>query len=600
MSDLRWWLALARPYLGWFALGIMLSVVTVAANMALLAVSGWFLASMAMAGLAAADFNYFTPAAMIRGLAIARTGGRYLERLVSHSATLRLLTGLRVWFYRQVEPLSPLQLQGLRSGDLLARIRADIDTLDSVYLRLITPAVVALVCLGGALLVLATYSATVALVNLGLMLAAGLALPALVERLGRRPGADSVAASASLKAAVVDAVGGLGELTIFGALEARRREIDRLSRQWVAAQSRLSRLSGASSAGVLLLTNLAVLATAWLMVPLVQQPGRAVVDFAPAVLLVMGAFEAIVQMPAAWQALGQLRAATQRLRAFESLTPSIVDPAVPAPAPSRDELRFEAVGARYDEHGPWALKDFSERIAPGERIALVGASGAGKSTLVQLLLRLMAVESGTLRWDGRPVEAYRSEELRARMAVVPQRIYLFHASVRENLLVGNPEASEAAMFEAARTACIHDEILALPEGYDTLVGEEGLRLSGGQVRRLGIARALLRGASIVILDEPCEGLDNATAARLWANLDRYLADRTLLLISHHPAWVRHVDRIWLLERGALAATGTHASLMRDSADYRRLIGGGLSDSQRIEHLVRPVRRLPSDSLDARQ
>lgn len=582
MGDLRWWLTLARPYLGWFALGIVLSVITVAANMALLAVSGWFLASMAMAGLAAEGFNYFTPAAMIRGLAIARTGGRYLERLVSHSATLRLLTGLRVWFYRQVEPLSPLQLQELRSGDLLARIRADIDTLDSVYLRLITPAVVALVCLGGALLVLATYSATVALVNLGLMLAAGLVLPALVERLGRRPGADSVAVSASLKAAVVDAVEGLGELTIFGALEARCREVDGLSRRWVAAQARLSRLSGASSAGLLLLTNLAVLATAWLMVPLVQQPGLAAVDFAPVVLLVMGAFEAIVQMPAAWQALGQLRAATQRLRAFESLTPAVVDPAVPAPAPSRDELRFEAVSARYDEHGPWALKDFSAQIAPGERIALVGASGAGKSTLVQLVLRLMAVESGTLRWDDRPIGEYRSEELRARLAVVPQRIYLFHASVRENLLVGCPEASEAAMIEAARTACIHDEIMALPEGYDTLVGEEGLRLSGGQVRRLGIARALLREAPIVILDEPCEGLDNATAARLWANLDRYLDGRTLLLISHHPAWVRHVDRIWLLERGTLSATGTHAALMRDSADYRRLIGGGLSAPQRRE------------------
>ncbi|MBZ9539370.1 thiol reductant ABC exporter subunit CydC [Modicisalibacter tunisiensis] len=576
MSDLRWWLSIARPYLGYFALGILLSVVTVSANMALLAVSGWFLASMAAAGLAAADFNYFTPAALIRGLSIARTGGRYLERLVSHDATLRLLTGLRVWFYRQVEPLSPQQLQGLRSGDLLARVRSDIDTLDNVYLRLLTPAVVALICLGGAVLVLAAYSVPVALVNLALLVLAGVALPALAERLGREPGSRGVAIASELKAGVVDAVEGLGELSVFGDMPRRRAEIHALSRRWLAAQARLAHLSGLSGAGVLLLTNLAVLVTAWLMVPLVQGPGLAAVDFAPVVLLVMGCFEAIAQLPGAWQALGQLRAATRRLRAFETLAPNVTDPAEPAPPPEDDTLCFAGVGARHTADGPWALRDLDLTIAPGEHVALVGPSGAGKSTVTQLLLRLMPAERGEIRWGGRPVEAYRSEDLRARLAVVPQKIYLFHATVRDNLLLGNPEADEAAMVEAARLACLHEEILALPEGYDTIVGEEGLKLSGGQIRRLGIARALLRDAPVVIMDEPGEGLDTATAARLRANLAGYLAGRSLLLISHHPGWARLAERVLLLERGRPIASGDHASLMRDCATYRRLASPGLT------------------------
>ena len=576
MGDLRWWLTLARPYLGYFALGILLSVVTVSANMALLAVSGWFLASMAAAGLVAADFNYFTPAALIRGLAITRTVGRYFERLVSHDATLRLLTGLRVWFYRQVEPLSPLQLQGLRSGDLLARIRADIDTLDSVYLRLLTPAVVALVCVTGAVAVLAVYSPAVALVDLALLLAAGALLPALVERLGRRPGTEAVEIGAALKAEVVDAVEGLGELTVFGAFDERRRRVDELGRRWIACQARLSRLSGLSQAGVLVFTHLAVLATAWLMVPLLQSPGVAAVDFAPVVLLAMGCFEAVAQLPGAWQALGQMRAATRRLRAFEALRPGVTEPEAPVEAPANDALRFVGVGVRRAPEGAAALDGLDLAIAPGERVALVGPSGAGKSTVAQLLLRLVEAERGTLHWDGRPIGDYRSEDLRARIAYVPQKVYLFHASVRDNLLIGAPEAGEDAMIEAARLACLHDEILALPEGYDTLVGEEGLKLSGGQIRRLGIARALLRDAPLLILDEPCEGLDNATAARLWRNLDGYLAGRTLLLISHHMAWVREVDRVLMLERGRLLAEGDHATLARDCTDYRRLAGGGLS------------------------
>ncbi len=572
MSDFRWWLRLARPYAAWFALGVLCSVLTLGANVALLALAGWFLASMAAAGLSGVDFNYYTPAVLIRGLAIVRTGGRYLERLTTHDATLRLLTGLRVWFYQQVEPLSMQRLQGLRNGDLLARVRTDIDTLDQVYLRLVLPMAAGFLCVVGAGGVLAWFSPLVAAVALSFLALAGIALPLLMQRLAARPGAQAVRLSAALKASMVEVVDGLGELTVFGAMPARLRGIHALSRRWIASQKRLSHLTGLSNAGFLLLTHLAVLASAGVLIVLVRAHHLRAIDFAPVILLVLGCFEAVTQMPAAWQSLGQLKAASRRLRAFEGLRPAVAQPNNPAPSPGDDTLHFSHVGVRHAPGEPWALCDITTTIVPGQHIAVVGASGAGKSTFLQLLLRLVDCQYGTLSWGGRPVGDYRSEDLRARVAAVPQQVYLFHASVRENLLLGRPGASEQAMMDAARAACIHDEIMAFPQGYDTLVGEEGMRLSGGQVRRVGIARALLRDAPVVLMDEPCEGLDTATEARLWRSLDTCLRGHTLIFASHRMSSVRHAQQILLLDRGALVASGTHPALLRSSSHYRSLCG----------------------------
>ena len=292
------------------------------------------------------------------------------------------------------------------------------------------------------------------------------------------------------------------------------------------------------------------------------------------VLLVLASLEAVAQMPGAWQALGQLQAATRRLRAFEALRPAIVEPRTPHAAPVDHRLDFEHVFVRHAPDAPWALADASLAIAPGEHVAVVGASGAGKSTLVHLLTRMTMPERGAVYWGGVPVTAYLSDDLRAAIALVPQRIYLFHATVADNIAVGDPEADENAIIAAAKAAAIHDEIMALPEGYDTLVGEEGLRLSGGQIRRIGIARALLRDAPVVIMDEPGEGLDGATAARLWNAAAARLAGRTLILVSHQPEWVAHCDRVIVLDRGRVVGDGTPEEVVGSCAEYRRLTRPG--------------------------
>lgn len=571
MNDFRWWLGLARPHAKWFLLAGFCSLATLLANMALMAVAGWFLASMAAAGAMGAEFNYYTPAAVIRGLAIIRTGGRYAERLVSHDATLRLLTTLRVWFYRQVEPLSMLELQQFHSGDLLDRVRKDIDTLDHVYLRLMMPMAVAVVTGLIVVVILSQFSFAIALVALVFLSLAGWLLPLTTEALGRAPGRSIVESSAAMKEAAVDAIDGLGELIVFGAFSGCRQSIGRIGRQWIHTERQLANIRGLSAAGLVLVVNLAMLISGWLLVVPIRNGQLSAIDFAPVLLLVMACFEAVIGMPEAWQAFGQMQAATRRLRAFQALQARDSDRQFQE-SPMSNSLIFDQVSVRYLPNEPPALDHINVTIPAGQHVAIVGPSGSGKTTLVNTLLGLIKPQEGRVLWGDKSLAEYRPEDLRERMAVVPQRVYLFHTTVRENILVGDPEASDAELLDAARRAGVHDEILALPDGYDTIVGEEGMRLSGGQAKRVGIARALLRKAPVVVMDEPTEGLDAMTEACLWPEIIRQLEGRTLILASHRMAWVRQIPRILVMEGGVLVASGNHAELTCKSSLYRRLCG----------------------------
>ncbi|WP_162622868.1 thiol reductant ABC exporter subunit CydC [Salinisphaera orenii] len=587
MNDLAWWLRLGRPYAGRFALGVAASVATVVASMALLAISGWFITGMALAGAAGSTFNYFLPAAIIRGLAMTRTGGRYLERLVNHDATLALLTGLRVWFYRQVEPLSPATLAEQRGGDLLARIRADIDTLDQVYLRLFVPLVVGGLCVALAVGVLAFYSGWLALAVGGCLVAAGLVMPAMIERAGRGPGWAGVELAGRLRAGVADYVDGLGELIVFGAAEPVRDRLGDMTDRWLGEQRRLARLSGLSDAGLLVLTQAAVLATAGLGAWLVQSGSVAPAEFAGGVLWVLGSFEAVTPMPAAWQAVGELRAASARLRAFEQQPPAVAEPDAPAPMPATGRIVFDDVGVRRPDDAGWAVRGVGFTIEPGERLAIAGVSGAGKSTLLALIERLIDCDQGTLSWGDRPISAYRAADVRSRLSAVPQRVHLFDTTIAENLRLAAPAADQAALERAATLAGIDTEIDTMPDGYATRVGEGGTRLSGGQRRRLGMARAVLADAPLWLLDEPTEGIDDAAADRLWNTLDCTIGPRTLVVATHNADWLRRVDRAVVLEHGAVVAVGTPAELAKTSDAYRRLLAGSGRPGEAIDPAIDP-------------
>ena len=265
--------------------------------------------------------------------------------------------------------------------------------------------------------------------------------------------------------------------------------------------------------------------------------------------------------------------AASRLAELLGEKPTIAPPARPLalPSPARGKLSFENVSFRYPTRlETSALADFSLTVEPGETVAIVGPSGAGKSTLFQLAERFYDPQAGTIKMDGVPLTAVDPADIRRRMALVPQEAVLFAASARDNLRYGNWEASEDAIWDAARAANAEAFLRDLPEGLDTFLGEGGARLSGGQRQRVAIARAVLRQAPILLLDEATSALDAESEQLVQQALDRLMQDRTTLVIAHRLATVRGADRIVVLDKGRMVETGTHQSLVRAGGLYARL------------------------------
>jgi len=563
-------LVLLRPYWGWMALGALLALATTLANVALMAVAGWFIAAMAIAGAAGALIDYFTPAALIRLFAILRTGGRYLERLVTHEATFRLLAELRVWLYRRIEPLAPAGLETHRGGDLVDRIQADVETLQHAYLRLFAPVAAGAAGVAIVTLVLARYSAAIALLALALLLVAGAALPLVLRRAGEAPGAELVHTRAALRSVLLDGVQGMAELRVYGGSGRQARRIERLSARLSAAQRRLATLSGVAEGAPGLCASLALWGSVLLGSALLARGGLQPADLALLAFLVLASFEAVSPLALALHKLGETLAAARRIFELADAKPQVAEPRARSPRPRDSGISMRGVRLRYHAEAPWALDGLDLELKAGGRVALLGPSGAGKSSVVQLLLRLREFQQGEIGLGGNDLRSYRGEDLRALIAVVSQDTYLFNATVLENLCIADPHADRQAIERAARAAQIHDFIASLPEGYMSQVGEAGVRLSAGQARRVAIARALLRDAPILLLDEPTENLDPPTERALLADIDRLMAGRTVLLITHKlGSALERVDQVLLLERGRVVERGSHAGLLRGSERYAR-------------------------------
>lgn len=555
MKDILRLLELFRPYRGWMLLGTLAAILTLIANVMLMAASGWFLAAMATAGAAGVAMNYFVPAAMIRGSAMLRTGGRYAERLINHEATFRLIASLRVWFYSHLEPLAPARLQQYHSGDLLSRIRADIDALDNLYVRVLVPVVVALVSTLIFGIFLFLFAPVLALTGLLFLSLAGVALPLWSQARGQAPGQRIAEDESELRAAVIDGIQGMAELTVYGVTERQAQRIDDLSRRLVADQARLSSDHGLTLAAVGLCAGLSLWVLLWLAIPLVRDGQLLPPLLAMLALFTLASFEAVAPLPQAFQLLGRTLAAARRLFDIVDTEPAVREPAGLSPQIARFDIAFDCVTFGYPNAARPAVADIVLNIPEGTRAAVIGATGSGKSTLFNLLLRFWVPDAGTIRIGGQDIADFHGDDLRRHIAVVSQHTHLFDATIRENLLIANPDASQDALEQACRVAQIHDFIAELPEGYDTWVGETGVRMSGGQGRRIAVARALLKDAPILLLDEPTEGLDAATERDLMQALDRLMIGRTVLLITHRPAGLDWVDQVLVLDQGRELARG---------------------------------------------
>ena len=555
------------------AAGTLFGLITLASTVALLALSGWFLSAAALAGLtstAAQLFNYYLPSIGLRMFAVSRTLGRYVERIVSHDATFRMLESLRVWFFSCIEPLAPARLLSFRSGDVLNRIVADIDALDNLYLRVVSPTLAAYGLAALLTIFLSGYAPVIALTTLALMFVAGFVLPAAAGVMGASHGRNLVRLTAGLRMLIVEGVQGLPELLMYGRDQQYVQQIGRENRALVAAQRRMSHLRGASTAGLVIVAGIAVLAALYQGALLVHQGQMHGAILAMIALAVMAAFDALMPLPAAYQYLGRTREAARRLLEMVGLAPAVAFPEGSGERPLRFDVTFKGVGFRYAEHAPFALQGIDFQVPAGRRFAILGQTGAGKSTLAHLAVRFWDPYEGTITIGSVDIRRFSEGELRRSVSLVSQQAHLFSASVRNNLLLGKLEADDAELWQALGAVRLDDFVRALPQGLDTWVGESGRLISGGQARRLAVARAILRDAPIWILDEPTEGLDGETERLVLDTLFDATRGKTVLLITHRLLDLERMDRILIMEDGRIIEQGTHAELGRGRTRYAAL------------------------------
>ncbi len=549
---LRRLLAVLDPYRGWMFGGAALALLTALAVLGLMAVSGWFIAAMALAGLSGAAINYFSPAAAIRAFAILRSGGRYGERLVTHEATLRGLSGLRAWLFRRLIPLAPARLSALRSGELFARLRADIDALEHFYLAVLVPAAVALLSVALVLVLGVIVLPGAALVLLIGALLAGVLLPAWAHRRAALDAAQAVLDAAALRGLLLDALRGHAELLAWGGVAAHAARIDAVAARLDARRARIEVLQALGGGMVGLLAQLVVLGILVFGLAAVHGGTLAPPLLVMLALLALALFEVIAPLP---EALAQWQATiTAAARVFDlaDTPPAFIEPETCASLPAVVEIAFENVHLRYADAAPWALAGVDLQLAAGARVAIVGASGAGKSSLLGALLKFYPLQQGRILLGGQPLDALQGDVLRRHIAVISQQTTLFNLSLLDNLLLAAPEASAAQIERAVNQAQMDAFVAALPQGYDTVLGEAGALVSGGEARRIAIARALLQDAPVLVLDEPTEGLDARTARDLYAALDIAARGRTLLLITHRLGGLAHlVDEVAVMAAGRI-------------------------------------------------
>jgi ATP-binding cassette subfamily C protein CydC len=548
-----------------FLAAALLLAATLASGLGLMASSGWLLARAAehpsIAALSVAIVG-------VRFFGISRGVFRYLERLLSHDVTLRLLARLRVDVYAALEPLSPARL-GAASGDLLSRIVADVETLEGAYVRVLGPALAAVVVAGAVGALLATASTAVAAATLLGLALAGIVVPVLAGRLGERPGRRLVEARAGLTAHLVDGVLGVADLLAFDRGRAHAQEVHSRSLALSTAQERLARVSGLGGALAGLAADVTVVAVLWLAIPVLRRGEMAGPGFAAALLLALASFEAVSGLGAAHAALGTIRTAAQRLFALLDEPPPVVDPPSPSPAGPGASLEVRELRFSYPASAGPALDGVSFRLERGRTIALVGASGSGKSTLLRLLLRFYDAPPGTLFLDGVDLRDLSAEAVRSRIAWMDERPHVFNATLRDNLLLARPDADAPARADALRRAGLLVETWR--EGEDTWLGEEGQRFSGGERQRLALARTFLSGAPLLLLDEPTAHLDAVAARAVAAEIRRSAPRCGTLLVTHRLRGLEWVDEILVLHDSRVAERGAFADLAARNGLFARML-----------------------------
>jgi ATP-binding cassette subfamily C protein CydC len=559
------------PFTGYTILSILLGFATIGSGIGLMATSAYIISA---AALQPSISVLQVPIVAVRFFGTTRGVFRYLERLTSHQVTLRVLNRLRVWFYQNLEPLAPARLMQYRSGDLLSRILADIATLESFYTRVVTPPVVAVLVTLTIVLFIAHYDLSLSLALLVFLLLAGGVLPWFSQIVSNRPSYQLAARRADLNAVLVDGIQGLPDLLAANQEQGQFIQLLKTNQALMEAQAGFAQVVAMQNALGLLLSNFGMWSVLCMAIPLVVAGRLEGVFLAVIVMTTLASFEAVLPLPLAAQYLERGMEAAGRLLEVISAQPEVVDRVQPLPAPQDFGLEVKRLTFKYpsffEEEIGLALQDISFCLPQGSHMAIVGPSGSGKTTLVNLFLRFWEIQQGEILLGGKDLRGYSQEDIREYIAVITQNTFLFNTSVKENLLLARPNASEEDMIWAAQTAQVHNFIKSLPYGYDTVLGEAGLRLSAGERQRLAIARALLRDAPVLILDEATVNLDAVTERSVLQAINALMRGRTTIMITHHLVGLGKMDTILVLQTGRVVESGSHHQLLQLHGLYRHM------------------------------
>jgi len=535
-------LALWRGHAGWLLAGLAVSLLTVAAGVGLATAAGGLALRPDSGGVAAGLAALLLLPGVVRGLGVARVALRYGERMLTHTATFRVLTALRVWLFRGLARRSSGGLGFMRSGDVLGRLVGDVEALDGLYSRIVVPGFAAVLLLPVLVGFLARADSGVAVLVGGLFLLSAVVLPWVAAQSTLEAGSGLAVASAGLRSAALDALDGMREIRAYGAEGRMLASIQGREAALFQAQSVVARRASWAQAAAFVCGQAALLAV-------LLSPGMTPAAMITGFFLTLAAFEVVGGMPRAGALAGHAAGAAARITAAAAGAIGGSDPADAAPLPSGTSLRFEAVRFRWLKDRPDVLNGLTLDIPAGSRIAILGPSGSGKSTLAALALKVVEPQEGRVLLGGVDIARLRADDVRSRIAWLSQDTHLFSDTVRANLALARDDATDADYWAALDRAGIADMVRGFPDGLDSWIGEGGLQVSGGQGRRLALARALLSQAPVLILDEPATGLDSVTERAFLVTLNDVAAGRTVILITHRLLGVERLDRIFRLSAG---------------------------------------------------
>ncbi|MEH6640666.1 thiol reductant ABC exporter subunit CydC [Vreelandella glaciei] len=557
--EFRPWLLLLVRRRRRFLLGALLVWITLMAGLALLGLSGWFITASALTGIALslglpARLDVYVPGGGIRFFALARTVARYVERLYNHNTVLTLLADLRYRVFGYLTHFDDARLHGERASDWLSRLTADIDTLDNFYLRLLVPPLVALLGVVAVSLFVAIWLPGVAVLMALTLGVLWLVATLLAAVWGFSQSYQQVVDQQLLRRLVVDQVQASAELMSYQTAEWHRTLIASQERQAFSNSRRLGRKTALLNCVVSVVSGVMVVAVVWLASLVFSQQLVAGPILVMAALIALGANEAFITLPASFIKLGASHAAVQRLNELADV-PTASKASAALPEGRGLDIQANQLSLRYAHTLGPALSKVEFYLPAGKRAVITGNSGAGKSSLASLLMGRLKATQGEVMVGQVPSLQLSTESRAHHFAMLTQQVDLFDASIAENLRIANPTASDVMLWEVLRAVAMDSWVEQLPKGLATAVGEKGHQLSGGQGRRLALARLMLGNPQVVILDEPFAGVDSATAKHIAASLDKWLINRTAIFFVHQVSSLNLLPGIkyhWHLDAGKLS------------------------------------------------